>query len=146
MQQILRYEPHGVMRSVDCVGVEAVNDQLEIQEDVIVKNMVAVTAMNGGLGQVGVFGPTNDTRGTPRGSTLSPTIQFPISDFFAKGLSFKSGPVDPKPLAPHLVELISSGKAQPGFIVSAEIGIEQVPEYYERFDQHLETKVVIRFP
>jgi threonine dehydrogenase-like Zn-dependent dehydrogenase len=30
--------------------------------------------------------------------------------------------------------------------VSSVIGIEEAPEYYQRFDQHLETKVIIRFP
>jgi len=47
--------------------------------------------------------------------------------------------------ASGLVELIASGKARRGFIVSGEIGIEQATEYYEHFYRHLETKVMIWF-
>lgn len=75
---------------------------------------------------------------------MSPTIEFPISEFFDKGLSMRSGAVDVLPSAPALVELIASGKVRPGLIVSSEIGVEEVPGYYERFDRHLETKVMIR--
>ncbi|KAF2457788.1 hypothetical protein BDY21DRAFT_302815 [Lineolata rhizophorae] len=146
VQEILRLEPSGVRRAVDCVGFEAVNADLELQENIIVHQMVAVTGFRGGVGQVGVWDSAGNTTGTPYAATLSPNITFPMSDFFNKGLQFQAGPVDPKVVAPHLVELISNGVAHPSFIISSEISIEDVPEYYSRFDQHLETKVVIRFP
>lgn len=147
VEQILRYEPGGVVRSVDCVGFDqALNSNLEFEQDVVIRNMVAVTRVQGGIGAVGVLSAVPDTPGTPRGSVIAPNITFPISDFFDKGLSFRGGGVDPKPYAPQLTELIASGKAHPGFIVSREIGIEEVPEYYERFDRREEVKVMIRFP
>ncbi|KZF23104.1 GroES-like protein [Xylona heveae TC161] len=145
VEQILKHEPNGVRRSVDCVGFEALNGSLEHQENEVIMNMVAVTATGGGIGQVGVFSASADSPGTPLGRTMSPTVQFPSSDFFNKGLRFQAGGVDPKHLAPQLVELIESGKARPSFIVSSIIDIAQAPEYYRRFDQHQETKVVIQF-
>ncbi|KAL1847442.1 hypothetical protein Plec18167_005167 [Paecilomyces lecythidis] len=143
--QILQHEPNGVTRSVDCVGYEAVNSNLERQENTIILDMVNVTSQRGGLGIVGIFAASGVTEGTPLGNTTSSLVPFPMADFFTKGLTLRAGPVDPKIVAPYLEELISSGKARPDFIVSSEIGIEDAPEYYARFDQHLETKVVIRF-
>lgn len=39
-----------------------------------------------------------------------------------------------------------SRKAKPGFVVSADISIEEAPEYYQLYSHHLEDKIVIRFP
>ncbi|GME35177.1 hypothetical protein M1834_008936 [Neofusicoccum parvum] len=144
--QILAREPDGVQRSVDCVGFEALNADLEIQQNIIVNQMVAVTASGGGIGQVGVTTTVPESAGAPLANTMSPNITFPSSDFFIKGLGFRTGAVDVKKLAPQLVELIASGKAKPSFVVSKEIGIEEAPEYYDLFEKKKETKVVIRFP
>ena len=145
VEQILDYEPKGVTRSIDCIGYEAVNADLEHEQNIVINNMISVTTQGGGIGEIGWFTASGNSNGTPRGSTMSPTIEFPISEFFDKDLSMRSGAVDVLPWASTLVELIASGGARPGFIVSSEIGIEEVPEYYERFDRHLETKVMIRF-
>lgn len=146
VNQIMALEPEGVTRSVDCVGMEALNSRLEIAEDIIVQQMVAVTRFGGGIGQVGVHMAQPNSAGAPRGETISPNITFPITDFFSKALSFQSGPVDPKLFAPGLVDLISNGRAHPGFISSAVINIEDAPEYYERFNNLEEIKVYISFP
>lgn len=143
--QIMANDPDGVMRSVDCVGMEAMNAQLEIQQNIIVQQMVAVTHQGGGMGVVGVHMAQPNSAGAPRGDTISPNITFPISDFFSKNLGFQGGPVDPKLFAPALVDLIATNKAHPGFISSAVIGIEDAPEYYERFDRLEEIKVHIQF-
>ncbi|EKG20943.1 Alcohol dehydrogenase superfamily zinc-containing [Macrophomina phaseolina MS6] len=143
---ILRHEPSGVRRAADCVGAEALGADLQPHQNVIVHQMVAVTGVRGGIGQVGIMSATADSPGTPLGHNLSPNITFPTSEFFNKGLSYRAGAVDPKELAPQLVELIATGKARPSFIVSREIGIEEAPEYYERFDRKEESKVIIRFP
>lgn len=146
VQQIMNHEPNGVTRAVDCVGMEAVNSNRDIQENIVVENMVSATATQGGIGQVGVFMTQGSSPGAPRGDTLSPNISFPITDFFGKHLRYEAGVVDPKLVAPELVQLIASGRAHPSFITSAVIGIEDVPRYYERFDRHEEIKVYIHFP
>ncbi|KAI3527321.1 alcohol dehydrogenase GroES-like domain-containing protein [Colletotrichum filicis] len=144
--QIMASEPNGVMRSVDCVGIEALNSTLEHQPNIILNQMVNLTHVGGGIGQVGVYMAQPDSPGSPLGSTFSPIAEFPLSDFFGKRLKFQAGPVDPKVYAPMLVELISSGKASPHFIASASISIEDVPAYYARFNAHDEIKVFISFP
>lgn len=146
VQQIIKHELNGVTRAVDCVGMEAVNSNGDIQENIVVENMVSVAATQGGIGQVGVFMTQGSSPGAPRGDTLSPNISFPITDFFGKHLRYEAGVVDPKLVAPELVQLIASGRAHPSFITSAIIGIEDVPRYYERFDHREEIKVYIHFP
>ncbi|KAB2573349.1 putative zinc-type alcohol dehydrogenase-like protein YycR [Lasiodiplodia theobromae] len=142
VEQILAYELQGVIRSVDCVGYEAVNAQGNIEQDIVVRNMIAVTAPQGVMGQVGLWFETNGTEAQPMNNSIS----LPLSDFFMKNLGFRAGVVDPKPLARQLVDLISSGRASPHFITTSEISIEEAPEYYARFDQLEEIKVWIRFP
>ncbi|KAI3534591.1 alcohol dehydrogenase GroES-like domain-containing protein [Colletotrichum abscissum] len=144
--QILAREPDGVMRTVDCVGMEALNSSLQMDESTITQQMIDVAHFKGGMGQLGVYSSQDDSPGAPYGSDISPTIPFPVSSFFAKGLSFRTGAVDPKPYAPQLIDLINSGKAHPSFVISAVIGIEDAPEYYKRFNEKKETKVAIRFP
>lgn len=129
--QIMALEPDGVRRSVDAVGFEARNAAGEVQSTVVLDNAVAVTGQYGGIGMLGVYG-ANQT--------------FPVGDFWGKGLTMGSGIVLPLQFADELVQLVSSGKASPHFVVSASIGIEEAPEYYSRFDKHEESKVVIRFP
>ncbi|KAK7714620.1 hypothetical protein SLS57_007096 [Botryosphaeria dothidea] len=140
VQQILAYEPDGVIRAVDCVGMEAINAQGELQEDIVMRNMVAVTRQGGGIGQVGVFLTQNNSVGAPLAETISPNITFPLSDFFSKHLTLGAGVVDPIAVAPVLENLITSGRAQPNFVATAEIGIEEVPEYFQRFDRQEEIK------
>lgn len=129
--QIMALEPDGVRRSVDAVGFEARNAAGEVQSTVVLDNAVAVTGSYGGIGMLGVYG-SNQT--------------FPVGDFWGKALTMGSGIVLPLQFADELVQLVSSGRASPHFVVSASIGIEEAPEYYSRFDRHEESKVVIRFP
>ncbi|OBR03362.1 putative Alcohol dehydrogenase [Colletotrichum higginsianum IMI 349063] len=144
--QILAREPGGVARSVDAVGMESLNADLEIEEDILLRQTVGVTRTGGGVGVVGVYVATPDSPSGPRGSTISPNGTLPMTEFFFKGLSVRGGLVDPKLVAPELVQLIASGRARPSFITSAVIGIEDAPEYYRRFNRQEESKVFIRFP
>ena len=45
----------------------------------------------------------------------------------------------------YLRDMIISGKADPSFVVSHEIGIDEAPEAYEKFDKRIDgyTKVLI---
>ncbi|KAL2827733.1 hypothetical protein BDW59DRAFT_179016 [Aspergillus cavernicola] len=132
VEQILAHEPGGVTRSVDCVGYEAVNAQGQIELGVVLRNMMDVTSDYGGIGVVGVYLGDEQT-------------SMSMTQFWRKALTMGSGIVLPLQHATELVNLIANGRASPSFIVSSTIGIEDVPEYYRRFDQHLETKVVIQF-
>ncbi|KAK6378759.1 hypothetical protein LTR81_027816 [Elasticomyces elasticus] len=143
--QIKAYETCGVSRSVDCVGMEAVDAYNHKDEGIVLRNMVDVTASGRGIGQIGIYHTQNSSRGAPLASTISPRVVFPISDFWLKGLSYRAGVVDPKPLVGKLLSLISNDRAFANVISSSVIDIEQAPEYYKRFDAKQEIKVYIRF-
>lgn len=143
--QVLELEPEGVQRACDCVGYECVNADLEAQENYIISEAVKMTATGGGIGLVGVYIDLPISKGTPNADTIPANINFPISTFFLKNLTIRGGVVDILGLSPILLQLIKSGKAKPGFVVTSEVGIEEAPQAYRRFDQKLENKVVFRF-
>lgn len=145
VEQILALEPGGVRRSIDAVGFEAVNSTLDIQTDIVIRNMVSVTGYKGGMGGVGVYENLDNIEGGSQRVQIPSSIDFPVAQFFYKGLTWGIGPVDIKLVAPELVRLIDQGIAKPSFIVSSIVGIEDAPEAYQRFTRREETKVVIRF-
>lgn len=146
VEQIMALEPSGVTRSIDAVGYEQVNRNLTVQADVIIHNMLAVTAAGGGMGTVGVYAPRAQNSDTaPRAATVQDTVNFSMTDFFFGEFTWGAGPSNPIELAPFLIQLVSSGRANPGFVVSDVIGIEEAPEAYRRFERHEIRKVVIAF-
>lgn len=146
VQQIMNHEPNGVTRAVDCVGMEAVNARGDSDEGIILRNMIDAVAQNGGIGQIGVYMQQETSPAAPLGDSIPQNVSFAISDFSLKHLKYEAGIVDPKVLAPQLVELVSAGRARPSFISTAEIRIDEAPRYYERFDRKEEIKVYIHFP
>ncbi|KAL2853467.1 hypothetical protein BJY01DRAFT_244085 [Aspergillus pseudoustus] len=124
-------QPNGVIRSVDCVGYEAVNASGQGDLGIVMQNMVNVTAVGGGIGIVGDY--------------ESGISNFDIGQVFLNSLTVRGGPVLPLGLATELVALIRSGRASPSFIVSSTIGTEEAPEYYGRFNRREEAKVIIQF-
>lgn len=73
-------------------------------------------------------------------------MSFPPSDLFGKRLSYRGGVVKPRELALELVRLIASGVADPSFVRSAVVGVEEVAEYDRRFNGHEKMRFYIRFP
>lgn len=145
-EQLAVLEPDGVIRSIDCCGYECVNADLKPQQNFIIEEASKITAAGGGFGVPGVYWTQASTQGAPLAGKIKPEITIPFSAFWTKGIRIQGGAVDPKLVAPMLVQLVKSGRVKPGFIVSAEVGIEEAPRMYERFDKYLETKVIIRFP
>ncbi|KAL4948240.1 hypothetical protein BDW69DRAFT_199032 [Aspergillus filifer] len=127
VQQILEYEPNGVRRSVDCVRYEAVNATFSPDVSIVLRNMVEVTSVNGGLGLAGVYP-----------SIYSPTTGNGKQDVFP--VSSTLGAVNPMDIAPRLQDLIATGVARPSLIVSSEIRIEEVPEAHARFYEQSENQ------
>ncbi|KAL0930276.1 alcohol dehydrogenase protein [Colletotrichum truncatum] len=131
VDQILAREPRGVMRTVDCVGMEALNTDLEMDESVVVQQMIDVVHFGGGIGQLGVYKSQASSPGAP--------------DLFRQGSELSNGSRRPKKYAPMLIDLINNGKAHPSFVISTVISIEDAPKYYDRFNSKKETKVAIYF-
>ncbi|KAI5366527.1 Putative GroES-like superfamily, alcohol dehydrogenase-like, NAD(P)-binding domain superfamily [Septoria linicola] len=147
VDQILALEPDGVVRSVDCVGYEALNADLQHQEDVIINQMIRLTMVNGGIGGIGVWGDahSNNTQ-TVAGALVTPNIIVDMGSFWGKHLSMRSGGVNAIEYIPHLAELIATGVAHPGLAFSDIVGIEDAPDAYARFERHEAMKIAIHFP
>ena len=98
------------------------------------------------MGTVGVYAPRAQNSSTaPRAATVQDSVSFSMSDFFFGEFTWGAGPSNPIELAPFLIQLVSSGRASPGSIVSDVISIEEAPETYRRFERHEIRKAVIAF-
>ncbi|EAW22251.1 glutathione-independent formaldehyde dehydrogenase [Aspergillus fischeri NRRL 181] len=145
--QILALEPNGVTRALDCVGFESVNATGQRVDGLVPRDLIAVVAQQGGIAIAGVYtGGQNSTRGAPFADQIPAQVPISIASLWRKALTVGSGIVLPLNHAQALIDLIAAGRATPSFVVSSIIDIEQVPEYYRRYSDHLEHKVVIRFP
>ncbi|KAG7048371.1 alcohol dehydrogenase [Colletotrichum scovillei] len=146
VQQILAYEPGGVIRAVDAVGMEAITANGTMQQNIVLNQMVELVASGGGIGQIGIYLAQLNTGLAPNAERITPEVSFPLTQFFSKGIRYEGGIADPETVAGELVNLISRGIAKPGFVASASIDIEEVPTYYERLSNQQELKVFIKFP
>jgi threonine dehydrogenase-like Zn-dependent dehydrogenase len=144
--QILAREPDGVQRTVDCVGEECLNGKLKHEQSFVVTQAIKCTSVGGGVGVIGVHFALPTSNGVKRGNTISPTMDFPMTLFWEKNLTLRGGTVDSKLFVEPLLELVKNGRAKPGFVFSSTIDIEQAPTAYRRFDDKLESKVMIKFP
>lgn len=89
-----------------------------------------------------VYGGGPATKGAPLETDNTTQIMFHIEDWWNKeGLLIHGGAMDDRKLAPMLCDLKATGRAKPEIIVSSEIDIEQVREYYRSFSDHEEMKV-----
>ncbi|KAJ5963476.1 uncharacterized protein N7479_003352 [Penicillium vulpinum] len=143
--QILAREPGGVQRAVDCVGEECVNESLKPEQSFVITQAAKCLSVGGGLAVIGVYFAEPNSKGVQRGDTISPVIPFPVTLFWEKNMTVRGGVVDSKLFVEPMLELVKSGKANPGFVFSSTIDIEEAPEAYQRFSDHLETKVMIKF-
>lgn len=139
---ILRYEPQGVMRSIDCVGFEALNDTLALENSEYFQRLINSTRLKGGIALGGVWtaapsGPTN-----PRGGLIKSELEFPYMPFWTKQLHMQAGSVDTTAGAGVLLRLIESGVAHPSRVMrGVEVKMAQAQEYYQRFEKWEEIKV-----
>ncbi|KAI4859356.1 hypothetical protein F4820DRAFT_440013 [Hypoxylon rubiginosum] len=131
---------------LDQKNYSRLNADLKRQENYVITEAVNMAAIGGGIGLVGLYMHVPVSKGTPRADLTLATITFPISTFFSKNLSIKGGIEDVLGLNPTLLQLVNSGRAKPGFVVTGEVGIEEAPEAYRRFDQKLEERSLFAFP
>lgn len=146
VEQILAYEPDGVARTVDAVGFEAVGADMRPDESIVLEQAIRVARREGGLGILGLYISGANSTGGPLSGLYPGNFTFPFGDYFGKSLSMNVGPVNPFTHAPELVRLIHNGVANPGLVITTEIGIEDAPEAYARYERHEVGKTVIRFP
>ena len=137
----------GVDCAIDAVGYQARNDENPSEENPTqaLHNALRVVNATGSIGLIGVFiAPDPGAKNEKRKQGI---FEFPLGEFFDKGITIGCGQAPVKRYNEYLRDLIISGRAKPSKIVSHHIGIDEAPDAYKKFDQRIDgyTKVLIRF-
>jgi len=133
----------GVDRGVEAVGYQAHDATGEEHPELVLDNLVQVVKARGGIGVVGVYMPSDP--GASSDLAKEGRIPFQYGQFFTKGQSMGTGQAPVKRYNRQLRDLIITGRATPGFIVSHELGLDEAVEGYDKFDKREDgwTKVLL---
>jgi threonine dehydrogenase-like Zn-dependent dehydrogenase len=133
----------GVDKACECVGWQAHEPQGEEHPELALNNAVRAVRATGEIGVVGVFTPQDPQ--SPDELGREGRLAFDMGAFFQKGLKMGSGQCNVKAYNRRLRELIAAGKAEPSFVVSHSLSLDEGPDAYRHFDQRDEgwTKVVL---
>jgi glutathione-independent formaldehyde dehydrogenase len=129
---------------VEAVGYQAHDHSGQEHPELVLDNLIKSVRSTGGIGVVGVYVPQDPgaaTEGAKEGR-----IGFDYGTLFTKGQRMGTGQCPVKRYNRRLRDLIVTGRANPSFLVSHELPLEQAAEGYERFDHRDDgwTKVLLR--
>jgi threonine dehydrogenase-like Zn-dependent dehydrogenase len=144
VEQILdRTRGQGTDRGCECVGWQAHDAEGHEHPASTMNNLIASVRETGAIGAVGSFVP-QDPR-SPDMLMRKGEVAFDMGRFFQKGLRMGSGQTNVKAYNRRLRDLIAAGRAQPSFVVSHNLGLDEAPEAYRHFDERIDgwTKVVL---
>jgi len=134
----------GADKGCECVGYQAHDLKGHEHPNMTLNNLVKSVRATGALGVVGVFVPED-----PKSSDKLEKhgrIAFDLGLFWSKGQRMGTGQTNVKAYNRYLCKLIKDGRAQPSFIVSHELALDEAPNAYEHFDARDDgwTKVVLK--
>jgi len=117
---------------IDAVGMEAHGATLDAFLDNIKTSIMLATDRSHAL-RAAIFA-------CAKGGTVSiPGVyggfldKFPLGGAFAKGLTLKMGQTNVHRYLPRLLDLISTGKIDPSFVITHRLALEDAAEAYETF-------------
>ena len=133
----------GVDRGIEAVGYQAHDPTGEEHPELVMDNLVAVVRSAGSIGVVGVYVPEDP--GAANELAKQGRVAFEFGTFFTKGQRMGTGQAPVKRYNRALRDLIIAGRARPSFIVSHELGLDEAPDAYARFDRREDgwTKVLL---
>jgi glutathione-independent formaldehyde dehydrogenase len=134
----------GADNGCECVGYQAHDPEGNEHPNDTLNKLVKSVRFTGRIGSVGVFVPQD-----PGGSdklAKNGQVAFDYGVYLVKGQHIGSGQAPVKKYNRQLRDLIAAGKAEPSFIVSRELPLDQAPEAYSHFDARDDgwTKVVLK--
>jgi threonine dehydrogenase-like Zn-dependent dehydrogenase len=153
-------EEHGgeVDKGVDAVGYQALDPE-DVSEDddyayqpakenpaVVLNQLIQVVRPTGELGIPGLYVPSDPN--APDEMAAQGRLGIDFGKLFEKGQKLGTGQCNVKAYNRQLRDLIIEGRADPSWVVSHRVDLEQAPEMYERFDEREEgdeavTKVML---
>ncbi|MFJ3770005.1 glutathione-independent formaldehyde dehydrogenase [Streptomyces sp. NPDC090082] len=136
----------GADNGCECVGYQAHDPQGEEDASLTLNGLIDAVRFTGGIGVVGVFIPEDPGAAETQGR-LEAQGRIPIDFgmFWFKGQHMGTGQAPVKRYNRALRDLIAGGRAEPGFVVSHELALDEAPGAYEHFDNRDDgwTKVVL---
>ena len=135
------------MAGIDAVGFQARDRRHPDREDPrqVINDLARLVNPTGRLGIAGVF-TTTDAAPAPEGGHADGSLQAPWAALFSKGVTVGFGRTHDRRYTTHLRDLIISGRARPGQIVTHDESLENAPSIYDRFDRRVDgiVKAVFR--
>ncbi|SHL07727.1 MULTISPECIES: glutathione-independent formaldehyde dehydrogenase [Haladaptatus] len=152
VEQIIDEHGGEVDKGVDAVGYQAVDPDKQADDAydparenpaVVLNQLIRTVRPTGKLGIIGLYVPEDP--GAPDEMAAQGRLGIDFGKLFEKGQRLGTGQCNVKEYNRELRDLIISGRADPSFVVSHRVGLEQAPEMYDRFDDREEgfTKVLL---
>ncbi|GLZ07878.1 alcohol dehydrogenase [Actinomadura sp. NBRC 104412] len=138
----------GTDKGIDAVGYQALvgGEDGEAREDpaAVLNQLVDTVRPTGALGVPGLYVPS-DPGGVDEAAKRG-VLAVAVGRLFEKGLRVGTGQANVKRYNRRLRDLISEGRAAPGFVVSHQLPLQEAPIAYQKFDQRVEgyTKVILK--
>jgi threonine dehydrogenase-like Zn-dependent dehydrogenase len=134
----------GAHRGCECVGYQAHDPQGDEHPNDTLNKLVASVRFTGGIGVVGVYVPEDP--GGKDDLAKNGKVAFDFGMMWFKGQKMGTGQCPVKRYNRHLRNLIHAGRAEPSFIVSHRLGLDEAPHAYEHFDCRHDgwTKVLLK--
>jgi glutathione-independent formaldehyde dehydrogenase len=135
----------GTDKGVDAVGYQAVNHSGDGEEPTTVLNQLVQTVRpTGALGVPGLYVPS-DPGGVDENAKRG-MLLVAIGKLFEKGLRMGTGQANVKRYNRQLRNMITEGRANPSFVVSHELPLDEAPSAYQKFDKRVDgyTKVILK--
>ncbi|MDB1088568.1 glutathione-independent formaldehyde dehydrogenase [Streptomyces sp. ACA25] len=139
-----RTDGEGTDKGIDAVGYQATVQEGEEQPAIVLNNLIDSVRPTGMLGVVGLYVPEDP--GGPSESAQKGELLIKIGKFFEKGLRMGTGQANVKAYNRHLRDLIIADRAEPSFVVSQRLPLDDAADAYERFDKREDgwTKVLLK--
>jgi glutathione-independent formaldehyde dehydrogenase len=135
----------GVDCGIDAIGYQARDFKNPKQEESpqVLEDLATIINPTGSAGIIGAYMPEDP--GAASKDLQNGIIKIPFGLFWSKSITIGTGQAPVKKYNEMLRDLIISGKAHPGVIVSHDVSLKDAAEYYKRFDAREDgmTKVVL---
>ncbi len=134
----------GADKGCECVGYQAHDVAGHEHPNATLNHLVRSVRPTGILGVVGVFVP-EDPKAKNKGAKEG-QLAFDYGEFWSRGQSMGTGQAPVKAYNRRLCQLIHEGRANPSFIVSHELPLEDAANAYKHFDARDSgwTKVILK--
>ncbi|MHB0992449.1 MAG: glutathione-independent formaldehyde dehydrogenase [Burkholderiales bacterium] len=145
VEQILELtKGEGADCGCECVGYQCCDHHHHEVPNLTMNNLVKTVRATGTLGVVGVF--IADDPGAHDKLAKKGQLAFDFGEFWMKGQRIATGQANVKAYNRQLRDLIEVDKANPSFIISHELSLEQAAEGYKNFDERNGgwTKVIMK--